>query len=126
MKKNDGGKSLAELALDPGFSRNYTKMMMERENGDPGLKELITSALVTATAERVTGKQRHAKASAKGGESRKKEKQGEWQQRDAKIVSAAKAILARDGARRNVAGILAQTHGLTPRRINQILKKEGI
>lgn len=126
MKKKDEGRPLAELALDPGFSRNYAKMMMERENGDPELKELITSAIVTAAAERVTGKQRHAEASAKGGEGRREGLAGDWHRDRERIILSAKQKLAGGTSKRDLAGILAQIHGLTAHRIRQILREEGI
>lgn len=125
MKKKDEGRPLAELALDDGFLRNYEKFMRENP-GDPELRKMITSALVTATAERVEGKQRQAKAASKGGKGRREEKAGDWQRDKERIIQSAKQKLAGGTERRYLAGIMAQTFGLTDRRIRQILKEAGI
>ena len=125
MKKKDEGKPLADLALDPGFSRNFKKIM-KYDQGDPELTEMIADAVISAASERAEGKVRHAEASAKGGEGRREQLADEWQQRDAEIIRAAKTKLAGGVARRDLASILANIYGLTSRSIRDKLNKAGM
>jgi DNA-directed RNA polymerase sigma subunit (sigma70/sigma32) len=126
MKKNKpNGIPLETLFIDPSFQRHF-EILMRENPGDTKLQKAIMSELIDNASKNVTRKQKHAKASVKGGIGAAKAKADELASRNEKIISHARKLLENKRDRRVLSAIIATQYNLSDRRVRDILKKAGI
>jgi hypothetical protein len=117
---------LEEIFTCAGFNRNFKIMRKNPRDRDLALMEAINQELVSNASANVVSKQRHAKISAKGGQSTAKAKRDELKKRNCKIADAAKKLLSDGKAGHELSGILADRNKLSTKQIRTVLQSAGI